>query len=433
MSIFNINNLKQGVRTTICKIDPVGSISASKRSSGLIQLFYRYTHNDSNHYLLIGAYNPKAAPRSIEPTAAGYSMAAAKQAATLMAIKHQASLSSGGSGLAPDLKKAKAQRVARERDEVCIKSQTVEKLVNMYLATLKPCSQGNVRSTFKWIPAKTLKMVANSVEQEHWTDIFRAVAAEHPRTANKLRSFVMAAYNLALRAKADMSVAVGFKDFRIYVNPLKDTFPNALVGNGADKRPFSLLELQEYWQVIKNIEGFKGAALRIHLLTGGLRILQLLRLRRDDVDMASGMFTLFDEKGRRKQAAKYSTPIVPILVKDFELILGRIDGDCLFALQDGLQHIANTTLLTWAQDAVGEQIPNFTLKRIRSGVETLLASKDISKEIRGRLQSHGIGGIQDNHYDAHDYLPQKRRALEILIRAVTADNGKVIKLSSFSA
>jgi hypothetical protein len=40
----------------------------------------------------------------------------------------------------------------------------------------------------------------------------------------------------------------------------------------------------------------------------------------------------------------------------------------------------------------------------------------VDKQTRGQLQSHGIGGVQDTHYDAHSYLPEKRKALQVLYR-----------------
>jgi hypothetical protein len=73
------------------------------------------------------------------------------------------------------------------------------------------------------------------------------------------------------------------------------------------------------------------------------------------------------------------------------------------------------TLAGWAHDFVGDKIEGFKLKRIRSGVETLLAANGISREIRGHLQSHGLTGVQARHYDGHDYMPEKRKALEVLL------------------
>ena len=53
-------------------------------------------------------------------------------------------------------------------------------------------------------------------------------------------------------------------------------------------------------------------------------------------------------------------------------------------------------------------------------MDTLLASARISSDIRGRLQSHGISGVQARHYDGHDYMDEKRQALETLHRLLDA-------------
>jgi hypothetical protein len=81
---------------------------------------------------------------------------------------------------------------------------------------------------------------------------------------------------------------------------------------------------------------------------------------------------------------------------------------------NGETHLSNATFFHWAKEAAGNKISDFAPKRIRSGVETLLAATGVSQDIRGRLQSHGISGVQDRHYNAHDYLAEKRQALDLL-------------------
>ncbi len=63
----------------------------------------------------------------------------------------------------------------------------------------------------------------------------------------------------------------------------------------------------------------------------------------------------------------------------------------------------------------GGQIEAFEPKRLRSGIETALASLGIGREVRAQLQSHGLGGVQDRHYDDHDDTPEKRAALQALV------------------
>jgi hypothetical protein len=87
-------------------------------------------------------------------------------------------------------------------------------------------------------------------------------------------------------------------------------------------------------------------------------------------------------------------------------------GDHVFSTKKGIKPISGTTLSGWAVQAVGDAVEGFQLKRVRSGVETLLAAHQVSREIRGYVQSHGLTGIQARHYD--DYMLEKRHALEVL-------------------
>jgi len=68
-------------------------------------------------------------------------------------------------------------------------------------------------------------------------------------------------------------------------------------------------------------------------------------------------------------------------------------------------------LSAWAKE-VPHRIEDFQAKRIRSGVETLLTSAKVSSDIRGRLQSRGISGVQARHYDGYDYDPKSAKPLK---------------------
>lgn len=50
--------------------------------------------------------------------------------------------------------------------------------------------------------------------------------------------------------------------------------------------------------------------------------------------------------------------------------------------------------------AAGDAIASFQLRRMRSGIETLLDANQVIKEIRGQLQSHGLTTVQGRHYKA---------------------------------
>ena len=48
----------------------------------------------------------------------------------------------------------------------------------------------------------------------------------------------------------------------------------------------------------------------------------------------------------------------------------------------------------------------FRLRNLRRTCETMLAGLGVSSDIRAQLQSHGLG-VQNRHYDRHDYAPEK--------------------------
>ena len=343
---------------------------------------------------------------------------------------HQKNVADGGGGLTAEIRAAKTSRIALETAARDVSIQNVDRLCELYIASLKnKKTAGEVRSTLKHVPASLRKRVACTVSVDDWTDLLRVVATKTSRTANKIRTCMMAAYNLALYARSDMAIDIAFKHFGVTNNPFACTRPNAEGAGNADRNPLSKIEMQRYFEIIRDIEGFTGALLRIHLLTGGLRVLQLLRLKKSDVDFEFNTFTLYDEKGRRKHAAKYTTPILPMLVKDFKFLIEQSATDLVFCLPDKTTPVWQSSALGWAKKTVGDQIEGFTLKRIRSGVETILSSRRVDKEIRGRLLSHGVSSVQDRHYDGHEYIKEKLEALNILLQVLTATPATLIKMA----
>lgn len=93
-------------------------------------------------------------------------------------------------------------------------------------------------------------------------------------------------------------------------------------------------------------------------------------------------------------------------------------GEFVISTSRGRLPIEPSTASNWAHETVAEAMPGFQLKRVRSGVETLLAANGINREVRGHLPSHGISEVQYRHYDGHDYMPQQRQALEVLMSAI---------------
>lgn len=320
-----------------------------------------------------------------------------------------------------DPRKVKRERIANHIESASVAKEarefTLKHLLSDYIVHLKKLerdSWNDAQSIFRLhieeaFP-KIIGLPANQVTGEHIADMMRRlVEAGKARTANKLRSYVRAAYAIARSAKANPSIALRFKGYRITANPADDSTPDS-AANIPDKRPLSLDEMRAYWSLIKDVPGFNAAVLRLHLLTGGQRIKQLASLKTCDVH--KDQILIFDKKGKPGKAARpHLVPLIPAASEAMQLI--KSDGEYAISTDGGKTHVSATTLSNWAKDAaVG--IEDFTAKRIRSGIETLLASQRVGSDIRGRLQSHGISGVQARHYDDHDYMDEKREAVQIV-------------------
>lgn len=418
-----INELSPGQFLKLGKVIPSGSLEVRKLASGAVTFYWRVTINGKTAREVIGIYDPSAPPKSLKPTGKGFSVLAAMRAAEALAEQHHANLANGGFA-AVKAAEQEAKDKAKTAELEAAKF-TLQALLTDYCDHLKALqreSYKDARSIFKlhvleaW--PKIAALPANQVTGEQIADMMRRVIEQgKARTSNKLRSYIRAAYQTAKAARSKPSIPVNFKGYNVTHNPAADTEPDESA-NKADKRPLTTEELRAYWQAIKTQPGFRGAVLRLHLLTGGQRIEQLVNLRTENVTADS--ILLFDGKGRPgKPPRPHTVPLIP----QAAVALQECDPQGTYALSTdkGVTHLAATTLSAWAVDASTQT--DFQAKRIRSGVETILARARISSDDRGRLQSHGISGVQNRHYDGHDYMDEKRQAMETLFRLLDAPEG----------
>lgn len=418
-----IKSLQVGEFVTIKKIDQGGALQARRLKSGGVQFYWRYTSDGVSDRVPIGTYDPIAPPKSKEPTARGYSIAAAVAACEEKAKLQQDKADTGGYR-----EHVAAERRAQEKakaDKALSDKHTLAKLLEAYVEYLKKKGRrsfADAVSLFRlhvlepW-PALAATRAAN-VTTEQMTDVLRAVAeAGKGRTSNKLRSYLRAAFQCAVDVNVDHSLPISFKVFKITVNPVAPT-KRIAAHDKADKNPLSLQELRTYWQLIQKETGIKGGTLRLHLLSGGQRIEQLVKLENRNV--RRDQFTIFDAKGRPAlQPRPHTLPLIPAAADAAKLLAN--DSIYVLSTDGGETPLAAATLSNWSKEVVADDIADFQLKRVRSGIETALAAAGISKEIRGYLQSHGMTGVQAKHYDGYDYFNEKLEALETLFALLEDD------------
>lgn len=416
-----LRELPENGIVTIEKLERGGSLQARRLAGGAIQFYWRYSHEGTTHREPIGPFDPSAPPKKFTPTARGYSVAAAREHCRTLAETHRQRLHTGG------LREAKVEQrreyLARKEAEAKRSQHRLDALLDLYVWHLDRegrRSAYDARLVFRlhvieaW--PKIAAMPAAEVTPDHVVDMQRRlIEAGKGRTANKLRAYLRAAFQCAIDVRSTASIPVAFKAFAVVFNPAAQTRREARFDR-PDKRPLSADEMRAYWKAIRSQPGLRAAALRLHLLTGAQRIEQLLRLKR--AEAFPDRIVIYDGKGRPGQGPRTHT--LPV-IEEARRQLAAFDheGEYLISTTSGRRPVSTTTMAGWAKALVGDSIDGFQLKRVRSGVETLLASKGISRDIRGQLQSHGLTGLQARHYDGHDYMAEKRHALEVLLASLS--------------
>ena len=245
------------------------------------------------------------------------------------------------------------------------------------------------------------------------------------REASKLRAYLRAAYAAGIRAKQDARSLPALRELRLTANPARDlvTIDGA---SQARERALSVAELRAYWRRISAAHDIGGALLRFHLLTGGQRIEQLARVTVTDYDVDLRVIRLRDTKGRRRQPRIHDVPLSTPAAQAMRAMQGGKLGPYVFTVTAGESGAAYSTVqqrlrpIVAAMADAGELDKGpFTVGDLRRTVETRLAAEGIGMDVRAQLQSHGLGGVQGRHYDRHDYLPEKKKALETLYRLLT--------------
>jgi integrase len=290
-------------------------------------------------------------------------------------------------------------------------------------------------------------MRAGDLKPRDVTAILRtATEAGKGRTAGKLRSYIRAAYALALRAESDPTVPAAFVAFGIEANPAAVTAALSQFNRARD-RTLTAGELGFYVRALETApESEARDALRLALLLGGQRPAQLLRATRADVDLHARTIRLLDPKGKRAQPRPHVLPLTDdaavIIERRLELATVHVsrrerqqakkEGRELPAPQEspwlfsasGKQPTRPETLCVMvrklAADATADKalqkarasLGMFELRDVRRTCETMLAGMGVSRDVRAQIQSHGLGGIQQRHYDRHDYMREKAAALE---------------------
>jgi len=401
--------------TLICRVEP----------SGIKRLFYRYRTGGTDRMIQLGRYDSRG-------EAHGLTLADAAEKARAYSNRLKAT---------PDLKESlelerrqqQAERRQQLREHREADENTLQRLLDVYTGHLERQGRGaarDVRTLFRLHVVEAHPDLAGTpaaaVEARDIAKMVRGlIDAGKARTAGKLRSYLTAAFALALKAETDPTAPAEALGFKLAANPAAATVAHS--GVQARNRTLTIDELRRYMEQAATLPEVQADALALLLLLGGQRPAQLVRAKVSDVDLDARTLRLFDPKGKRKTPRPHDLPLSDAalkIVKRRREASAKLYCEWLFST-DGKTSMRLETLSECVKNLSDANLNpkskadlrskrrkhGYQLRDIRRTCETMLAGLGISRDTRAQLLSHGLSGVQQQHYDRHDYGDEKRATL----------------------
>ena len=332
-----------------------------------------------------------------------------------------------------------AEEEAARRAAEDAKHGTLRQLLEVYVGHLEKHgkqSARDVRGIFSThvfdVSPDTAACKAIHVTVDQFVALISALTeAGKGRTAAKLRSYLRAAYSLAISSKTDPDAPLILRSFGIETNPVASVGARALSKyNRARKRVLDASEMGAFLRRVEVLhDGAQKDVLKLLLFLGGQRPMQLLRVTPSDIDLKAGTVTLYDGKGSRREPRQH---VLPLVKQAADILERRLQwahaGIPLFSTDDRTT-MRHETLSVIVSEISAEMLKakeareDFELRDLRRTAETMLASLKVPSDVRAQLLSHGLGGVQNRHYDHHDYALEKKQALERWARHLTTLTG----------
>lgn len=289
------------------------------------------------------------------------------------------------------------QRKAANATQRALASKTLGDLLDGYVAHLTRLGKSSakqVERSLKPVGEALRKLPASAVTTaDLMTPIRKLTTAGKKRAAGILRSNLGAAFNLAINAEKDASVAEDMLGYGITTNPVAEILP-IRGGQGYDSpgdRMIPIDVLHAYRDKLPTTKANDTRdVLMLHLLTGN-RAEQIIGSTIEGNDLV-----LMDPKGRRATARRHTIPLVGRVAEVIEARKGRPFSVTAAAVGKRLKKLTG----------------GYTIPDMRRTIETNLVRLGFSLDVTGELMSHGTTtGVQKRHYIRHDYRPQKIAAM----------------------
>lgn len=199
----------------------------------------------------------------------------------------------------------------------------------------------------------------------------------------------------------------------------------------ARDRVLDMAEIARIWRSADLLGYPAGAFFRLLILTGQRRT-EVASMRWADLDQEGGVWTLPASSTKAARAH-----VVPLPAAAAKIIEGLPELGPFALTSDGETHFQHYSKAKSALDkfiaATGDPLEPWNIHDIRRSVATHAVRLGASVETVSRLLNHAAAGVTRKVYALHDFIPEKRHALDTwaaeINRAVNGERGgNVVKL-----
>ncbi|EIK6336677.1 site-specific integrase, partial [Escherichia coli] len=175
--------------------------------------------------------------------------------------------------------------------------------------------------------------------------------------------------------------------------------------------------LMEHFAEATNVGLLMQHLIRFCIYTGGQRPFEMIASQWCDVDFQQKTLLVTADVSKNKR--EHLIPLTESALQELACVqelTKEKSSPYIFPLSTNGKRPVRTDSLARAImyfRACNPDFKIFTARDLRRTCKTLMGEAGISKEIRDRIQNHALNDVSSKHYDRYDYLPEKRRALEI--------------------
>lgn len=380
-----------------------GRLGVKVEPSGQRVFYYRYYWQAQRQFILLGRY-PEMSLAQARQQAKGY-------AGTLKEGKN------------PKTVKAE-QEVAQEQQKRAEQLKgSIEQLIQGYTSKMREEGKRTWQQVLTRLEKETYLFIsrdtkANQVTPLHIKQILAAIIQRGASVeANRVRSYLMAAFNYGLKADNDPANHQQNVMFGLEMNPVS-VIPKQSSAEKVGENWLKLNELQDLMGAFPQASGVGSIVshlLNLCVYTGGQRPHELAASRWNAVNWEEKTLLVVADVSKNK-----SDHLVPLTESAIE-ILQRVkeesgsDSAYIFSQRKNADKHLRTDSFAQAIIYYREFFPSnpsFVARDLRRTCKTLMGEIGITKELRDRIQNHALQDVSSKHYDRYDYLVEKRRALE---------------------